>query len=53
MHWCGLGFTAKKIMGYPVLSSVGVIMTTTGNDGKQYKWSCCPLNIYSGLAIYD
>ena len=38
----------KKVMGHSVLSSVAVIMTATGNDGKQYKMVMLPIKYIQG-----
>ena len=33
----------NKIERHPILSSVGVIMTSTGSDGKHYEMMCLPV----------
>ena len=38
----------KKVMGHSILSSVAVIMTATGNDGKQYKMVMLPIKYIQG-----
>lgn len=47
-----LGVDAKaqrnRIDRDPILSSVGVIMTSTGADGKQYEMVCLPLKFVFG-----
>lgn len=38
----------NKIERHPILSSVGVIMTSTGADGKHYEMMCLPIEFVFG-----
>ncbi len=38
----------NKIERHPILSSVGVIVTSTGSDGKHYEMMCLPVEYIFG-----
>lgn len=52
----GIDFKSQrnKIERHPILSSVGVIMTSTGSDGKHYEMMCLPVeHIFGWLFTID
>ena len=46
----GVDFSAQraKLKEHPIFSSVMVLSTTTGSDGKQYEMLCIPFKFFAG-----